>query len=106
MVPKTTKLMPLDVAMPGARTTLPGGLVVTLKEPEQIDTETIGRYMEICRVVCYGTKFGIWGFACMLNEVLLSPCQQLKWERTEKIYTTCSYQFSTHLTTENVVRKW
>ena len=73
IMPKTTKLMPLDIAMPTVRTTLPSGLVVTFKEPEQIDPEAIERYIEIYRVVCYGTKLEIWGFACILNEVLLSP---------------------------------
>ena len=73
IVPKTTKLMSLDIAMPTVRTTLPSGLVVTFKDPEQIDPEAIERYIEIYRAVCYGTKHEIWGFASILNEVLVSP---------------------------------
>ena len=73
IIPNTTKLMPLDIRMPRVRTTLPSGLVVTFKEPEQIDHEAIERYIEIYRVVCYGTNLEISGFACILNEVLVSP---------------------------------
>ena len=80
----TTKLMPLDIAMPKVRTTLPSGLVVTFKEPEQIDPEALERYIEIYRVVCYGTNREIWGFACILNEVLVSPLSTVEVEENRK----------------------
>ena len=84
IMPKTTKLMPLDIAMPRVRTTLPSGLNVTFKEPEQIDPEAIERYIEIYRVVCYGTKLEVWGFACILNEVLLSPLSTVEVEENRE----------------------
>ena len=84
IMPKTTKLMPLDIAMPTVRTTLPSGLVVTFKEPEQIDPEAIERYIEIYRAVCYGTKLEIWGFACILNEVLVSPLSTVEVEENRE----------------------
>ena len=84
IMPKTTKLMALDIAMPTVRTTLPSGLVVTFREPEQIDPEAIERYIEIYRVVCYGTKLEIWGFACILNEILVSPLSTVEVEENRK----------------------
>ena len=80
IVPNTTKLMSLDIAMPTVRTTLPSGLVVTFKDPEQIDPEAIERYIEIYRAVCYGTKHEIWGFASILNEVFVSPLSTVEVE--------------------------
>jgi hypothetical protein len=73
IIPKTTKLMPLDIAMPKVSTTLPSGLTVTFKKPENIDADAIERYVGIYRTVCYGTHLEIWGFACILNELLVSP---------------------------------
>ena len=32
IIPKTTKLIPLDIAMPSAKTTLPSGLIVDIQE--------------------------------------------------------------------------
>ena len=85
IVPNTTKLMPPDIAMPRVRNTLPSGLVVTFKEPEQIDPEAIERHIEIYRVACYGTNREIWGFANILNEILTSPLSIVEVEenRTE-----------------------
>ena len=84
IVPNTTKLMSLDIAMPTVRITLPSGLVVTFKQPEQIDSEAIERYIEIYRVLCYGTKREIWGFACILNEVLVSPLSTVEVEENRE----------------------
>ena len=55
IIPKTAKLMALDIAMPKVSTTLPGGLTVTFKKPENIDADAIERYVGIYRTVCYGT---------------------------------------------------
>ncbi len=84
VVPNTTKLMSLDIAMPTARTTLSSGLFVTFKDPEQIDPEAIARYIEIYRVVCYGTNREIWGFASILNEVLVSPLSTVEVEENRE----------------------
>jgi len=84
IMPQTTKLIPLDIPMPKVQTTLPSGLVVTLKEPGQIDPDAIERYIEIYRVGCYGTKFEIWGFACILNELLVSPISTAEVEENRK----------------------
>ena len=73
LVPKTTKLMPFDIAMPLVKNTLSSGLVIRFKESEQIDPDAIERYIHIYRTVCYGTNSEIWGFACILNEVVVSP---------------------------------
>ena len=84
IIPKTTKLMSLDIAMPTVRTALPSGLVVTFKEPEQIDPEAIERYIGIYRAVCYGTKLEIWGFSCILNEILVSPLSTVEVEENRE----------------------
>ena len=68
IIPKTAKLMALDIAMPKVSTTLPGGLTVTFKKPENIDADAIERYVGIYRTVCYGTHLEIWGFACILSQ--------------------------------------
>ena len=85
IVPNTAKLTPLDIVMPTVRTTLPGGLVVTFKAPEQIDPETIERYIEIYRVSCFGTKFETFGFAAILNEVLVSPLSTVEVEENREV---------------------
>ena len=73
LLPKTTKLMPLDIQMPLVQTTLRSGLVVTFKDLEQIDFDAIERYISTYRTLCYGTALEVWGFACILNEVFASP---------------------------------
>ena len=78
IMPKTTKLMPLDIAMPTVSTTLPSGLTVTFKKPESIDADAIERYVGIYRTVCYGTRLEIWGFACILNELLVSSLSTIE----------------------------
>ena len=71
-IPKTTKLTPWDVAMPSGATLL-SGLTAMLKRSEQLDPDAIERHVEIYRTVCFGTEREIWGFACIINEVLQSP---------------------------------
>lgn len=73
MIPKTTKLIPLDIAFPKTATTLPSGLTVTFKDPENIDPDAIERYVDIYRTVCFGTQWEIFGFACIINALLVSP---------------------------------
>ena len=84
IIPKTTKLIPLDIAMPSAKTTLPSGLIVAFKKPEDIDPDAIDGYVEIYRTVCYGTELAIWGFACILNEVLVSPLSTVEVEENRQ----------------------
>lgn len=73
VTPKTAKLIPPDIPFPSKRTTLPSGLIVTFKDPGEIDPDAIERYVGIYRTVCYGTEREIWGFACILNELLVPP---------------------------------
>lgn len=72
VIPKTTKLTPWDIAMPSG-TTLESGLRVALKRPEHLDPDAIEKLVEIYRSVRFGTEREIWGFACIINEVLQSP---------------------------------
>ena len=82
--PKTTKLTPWDIAMPKVATALPSGLVVKLKKPEQVDPDAIERCIEIYRTACYGTRLEVWGFACILNELLVSPLSTIEVEENRE----------------------
>ena len=84
IVPKPTKLIPLDIAFPAAENTLPSGLTVTFKNPEKIDPDAIERYVGIYRTVCYGTELEVWGFACILNEILVSPLSTVEVEENRQ----------------------
>ena len=84
VIPKTAKLMPLDIAFPSKKTTLPSGLIVTFNDPEEIDPDAIERYVGIYRTACYGTDLQIWGFACILNELLVSPLSTVEVEENRK----------------------
>ncbi len=84
IAPKTTKLQPLDIAMPLVQTTLPSGLTVNFKNPGKIDADAIERYIDIYRLLCYGTRLEIWGFACILNEIFVSPLSTVEVEENRK----------------------
>ncbi len=84
VIPKTVKLMPLDIPFPSKKTTLRSGLIVTFKDPEEIDPDAIERYVGIYRTACYGTDLQIWGFACILNELLVSPLSTIEVEENRQ----------------------
>ena len=73
IVPNTTKLTSFDIAMPRVSNTLPSGLVVTFKPPEQLNPDDLERWTNIYRAICYGTRLEIRGFACIINELLSTP---------------------------------
>ena len=73
MVPNTTKLSSFDIAKPTVSNTLPSGLVVRFRPPEQMNPDELDRLITIYRTICYGTRSEIWGFACIINELLEAP---------------------------------
>ena len=73
MIPKTTKLSSLDIWMPTTQTTLPSGLVVTFRPIEHMNPDDLERWIEVYRTACFGTRLEIWGFTCIVNELLTTP---------------------------------
>ena len=73
IIPNTTKLSSFDIARPRVKNTLPSGLVVRFKPPEQLNPNDFERWIKVYRTVCYGTRFEVWAFACIINELLEAP---------------------------------
>ncbi len=68
------------------------GLEVLFKDLEDLDADAFSRWINIFRVVCYGTKYEAWGLNCILNEMLERPLSLKEVEdNKEELYSWIEY---------------